>query len=112
MNGDVRPGDNLYTCSMVALDADTGKLKWHFQFMPHDVHDWDAVSDPVLADISVAGQKVRALLHANRNGHFYVLDRTNGKFLLARDYTKGDLDRWNQSGRKAPAHPRTGADRN
>ena len=51
MNGDVRPGDNLYTCSVVALDADTGKLKWHFQFTPHDTHDWDAISDPVLVDL-------------------------------------------------------------
>ncbi len=57
-NGDVRPGDNLYTCSIVALDADTGKLKWHFQMTPHDLHDWDAISDPVLVDLTVRGQKV------------------------------------------------------
>ncbi len=88
MNGDVRPGDNLYTCSVVALDADTGKLKWHFQFTPHDVHDWDAISDPVLVDLVVKGAKVKALIQANRNGHFYALDRTNGKFLLASAYTK------------------------
>jgi alcohol dehydrogenase (cytochrome c) len=88
MNGDVRPGDNLYTCSVVALDADTGKLKWHFQFTPHDVHDWDAISDPVLADIDIGGRKVKALIQANRNGHFYALDRATGRFLLARPYTK------------------------
>jgi len=55
MNGDVRPGDNLYTCSVVAIDADTGKLKWHFQFTPHDTHDWDAIGDPVLVDLTVGG---------------------------------------------------------
>jgi PQQ-dependent dehydrogenase (methanol/ethanol family) len=88
MNGDVRPGDNLYTCSVVALDADTGKLKWHFQMTPHDVHDWDAISDPVLMDLDVSGRKVKALIQANRNGHFYALDRTNGKMLFAKPYTK------------------------
>jgi alcohol dehydrogenase (cytochrome c) len=88
MNGDVRPGDNLYTCSVVALDADTGKLKWHFQFTPHDVHDWDAISDPVLVDLNIGGRKVKALIQANRNGFFYALDRTNGKLLTAKAYTK------------------------
>ena len=88
LNGDVRPGDNLYTCSVVALDVDTGKLKWHFQFTPHDTHDWDAVQDPVLVETTVSGRKVKALLHANRNGFFYVLDRTNGKMLLAKPYTQ------------------------
>ncbi len=88
MNGDVRPGDNLYTCSMVALDAETGKLKWHYQFTPHDLHDWDAISDPVLANLTVKGKPVKALIQANRNGFFYALDRTNGKFLHARAYTK------------------------
>jgi alcohol dehydrogenase (cytochrome c) len=88
MNGDVRPGDNLYTCSVIALDADTGKLKWHFQFTPHDVHDWDAISDPVLVDLAIGGRKVKALIQANRNGFFYALDRTNGKMLLAKPYTK------------------------
>jgi len=87
-NGDVRPGDNLYTCSIVALDADTGKLKWHFQMTPHDLHDWDAISDPVLADLTVRGQKVKAVIQANRNGFFYALDRTNGKLLVAKPYTK------------------------
>jgi len=88
MNGDVRPGDNLYTCSVVALDADTGQLKWHFQFTPHDVHDWDAISDPVLVDLTMGGRKVKALIQANRNGFFYALDRANGKMLLAKPYTK------------------------
>jgi alcohol dehydrogenase (cytochrome c) len=88
MDGDIRPGDNLYTCSMLALDANTGKLKWHYQFTPHDVHDWDSTEDPVLVDLKMNGGTVKALLHANRNGFFYALDRTNGKVLTAKPYTK------------------------
>jgi alcohol dehydrogenase (cytochrome c) len=80
-DGDVRKGDNLYTESMVALDADTGKLKWHFQFTPHDVHDWDAVEIPVLVDAPFRGEPRKLLVQANRNGFYYVLDRTDGKFL-------------------------------
>lgn len=90
MDGDVRPGDNLYTCSIVALDADTGELRWHFQFTPHDVHDWDAVADPVLVDLRIDGVAVPAVIQANRNGHFYALDRRDGKFLLAKPYTEVD----------------------
>lgn len=88
MNGDLRPGDNLYTCSLVALDADTGKLKWHFQFTPHDVHDWDAIGDPVLVDFKVNGAMRKAVVQANRNGHYYALDRTNGKLLFVKPYTE------------------------
>jgi alcohol dehydrogenase (cytochrome c) len=88
LDGDVRAGDNLYTCSMVAIDADTGKLKWYFQFTPHDTHDWDAVADPVLIDLMVKGRKVKAVVQADRNGFFYALDRTNGKLLHAAPYTK------------------------
>ncbi|MCI0625237.1 MAG: PQQ-dependent dehydrogenase, methanol/ethanol family [Acidobacteria bacterium] len=88
LDGSVRPGDNLYTCSLVALNPDTGKLVWHFQFTPHDLHDWDAVADPVLIDLVMNGKKVRAVVQANRIGFFYVLDRTNGKFLQAKPYTK------------------------
>ncbi len=88
LDGDVRGGDNLYTDSLVALDADTGKLKWYFQFTPHDTHDWDAVEDPVLIDMMVKGQKVKAVVQANRNGFFYALDRTNGQFLHAAPFTK------------------------
>ncbi len=86
--GSPRLGDNLYSDSMLALDADTGELRWHFQFTPHDVHDWDSVADPVLVDMEVDGEPRKALLHANRNGHFYALDRTSGEFLFARAYTK------------------------
>lgn len=87
-NGDVRPGDNLYTASVVALDADTGKLKWHFQFTPHDVLDFDSTQVPVLADIPWKGATRKALLFANRNGFFYVMDRATGEFLLGEPFVK------------------------
>ena len=87
-DGDVRPGDNLYSSSVVALDADTGKLKWHYQFMPHDEFDWDAVQVPVLADITWQGRPRKLMLWANRNGFYYVLDRTTGQFLLAKAFVK------------------------
>jgi PQQ-dependent dehydrogenase (methanol/ethanol family) len=80
-DGDSRQGDNLYTNSDVALDARTGALRWHFQFTPHDLHDWDANQPLVLVDAPFQGRPRKLLLHANRNGFFYVLDRTNGKFL-------------------------------
>lgn len=80
-DGDVRKGDNLYTECMVALDADTGKLKWYFQFTPHDVHDWDAVEIPILIDSDWKGKARKLLLQANRNGFYYVLDRVTGEFL-------------------------------
>jgi alcohol dehydrogenase (cytochrome c) len=74
--------DNLFTNSVVALDPDTGKMQWHYQFTPDDGHDWDSVQDMVLVDRVYGGQNRKLLMHADRNGHFYVLDRTNGKFLL------------------------------
>ena len=80
--GEVREGDNLYSNSIVALDVDTGKIKWHFQNTPHDVHDWDSLEMPVLIDANFRGQPRKLLIQANRNGFYYVLDRTNGKFLL------------------------------
>ncbi len=80
-NGDDRPGDNLYTCSLVALDAKTGTLRWHFQFTPHDTHDWDATEIPVLIDQPVNGKPRKLVTMANRNGFYYVLDRTSGEFL-------------------------------
>jgi alcohol dehydrogenase (cytochrome c) len=87
-NGDNRAGDNLYSDSVVALDADTGTLKWHFQFTPHDVFDYDSVQIPVLADMVWQGRSRKVMLWANRNGFFYVLDRTNGQFLLGRAFEK------------------------
>jgi alcohol dehydrogenase (cytochrome c) len=87
-DGDARLGDNLYSSSVVALDADTGKLKWYYQFSPHNEFDWDATQVPVLADINYNGSPRKVMLWANRNGMFYVLDRTNGQFLLGKPFTK------------------------
>ncbi len=86
--GHNREGDNLYSDSLVALDADTGALRWYFQFTPHDVHDWDSTHVPVLIDDTINGQPRKLVAVANRNGFFYLLDRTNGKFLLAKPYTE------------------------
>jgi alcohol dehydrogenase (cytochrome c) len=82
LNGAVRPGENRWTCSIVALNPDTGKLVWGFQVSPHDTHDWDANEVPVLADADFGGQRRKVLMQASRNGYFFVLDRTNGKSLL------------------------------
>ncbi len=81
-NGEVRPGDNLYSDSVLALDGDTGEMSWYFQFTPHDIHDWDAIQIPVLADIELDGEPRQAMLWANRNGFYYTLDRATGEFLL------------------------------
>ena len=86
-NGAQRPGDNLYTASIVALDGDTGKLKWHYQFTPHDVYDYDSVQIPVLVD-NWAGSRINVVTWANRNGNFYALDRETGRFLLGRPFVK------------------------
>lgn len=87
-NGDVRKGDNLYSDCLLALDADTGRLKWHFQFTPHDVHDWDSTAVPVLVDAPVAGVPRKLVVFPNRNAFYYVLDRVTGKFLLGKPYAK------------------------
>jgi alcohol dehydrogenase (cytochrome c) len=87
-NGDKRGGDNLYSDCVVALDADTGKLKWYFQFTPHDDFDYDAVQVPVMASINWLGQQRKVMMWANRNGFFYVLDRNTGKFLLGKPFVK------------------------
>jgi alcohol dehydrogenase (cytochrome c) len=87
-NGDNRKGDNLYSNSVIALDPDTGKLKWHFQFTPHDLHDWDATETPMLVDAEFGGRPRKLLLHADRNGFFYVLDRLTGELLLAEPFVK------------------------
>ncbi len=81
--GDPRPGDDLYTDSVLALNPDSGELKWYFQFTPHDLYDYDATETPVLVDVQENGTTRRLLAQANRNGFFYVLDRTDGKFLRA-----------------------------
>jgi alcohol dehydrogenase (cytochrome c) len=87
-NDDERRGDNLYSCSVLALDPDTGKLKWHYQFTPNDVHDWDSTQNPVLLDTVFLGQPRKVLAWPNRNGFFYLVDRTNGKFLSAKAFVK------------------------
>jgi alcohol dehydrogenase (cytochrome c) len=85
-NGDVRPGDNLYADSAIALDADTGALKWHFQFVQHDTHDWDAVQVPVLVDADWRGRPRKLVYWAHRGGFFYVLDRSTGEFLMGKPF--------------------------
>lgn len=102
-NGDDRPGDNLYTCALLALDATTGALRWHFQFTPHDTHDWDAAQVPVLFEGRVRGVARKLVAMANRNGFYYVLDRATGEFLSGTPYIRQDwaegLDR---NGRPIP----------
>jgi alcohol dehydrogenase (cytochrome c) len=87
-NGAVRPGDNLYTSSVVALDPDDGRLRWHYQWTPHDVWDYDGVNEVILTDLPIGGRTVRALIHADKNGFFYALDRSNGRFLYAKQFAR------------------------
>jgi len=87
-NGDARPGDNLYSCSVVAIDADSGKLRWYYQYTPHDVHDWDSNEVPLLIDAKVNGKPRKLLAQANRNAFFYVLDRVTGEFITGKAFTK------------------------
>jgi alcohol dehydrogenase (cytochrome c) len=82
-----RSGDNLYTDSIVALDADSGTLRWHYQFTPHDTHDWDSNHVPVQAELTIAGEPRQVVMVANRNGFFYVLDRVTGELLVAKPFT-------------------------
>jgi alcohol dehydrogenase (cytochrome c) len=86
--GDSRPGDDLYTACVLALDADSGELKWYFQFTPHDLYDYDATETPVLINTKENGTVKHLLVQANRNGYFYVLDRANGKFLYATPFVQ------------------------
>jgi len=85
-NGDGRAGDNLYSCSLLALDATTGERRWHFQFTPHDVHDWDANQIPMLVDAVYGGRPRKLVVTANRNAFYYVLDRETGEFLQGTPY--------------------------
>jgi alcohol dehydrogenase (cytochrome c) len=84
----VRPGDDLYTDCVLALEPDTGKLKWYFQFTPHDLFDYDAVETPILIDAVYHGAPRKLLVQANRNGYIYILDRTNGQFLSAAPFVE------------------------
>ena len=87
-NGDVRMGDNLYADSALALNGDTGDMEWYFQFTPHDVHDWDAIQIPILADIDVEGESRKVMMWANRNAFYYTLDRETGEFLVGKPFAK------------------------
>lgn len=87
-NGDMRLGDNLYADSVLALDGDSGQLSWYFQFTPHDVHDWDAIQIPILADLDYDGQSRKVMMWANRNAFFYVLDRETGEYLLGKPFAR------------------------
>ena len=86
--GDVRAGDNLYADSLIAVDVDTGALRWHFQFTPHDVNDIDATEIPILIDADFRGRPRKLLLFANRNGFFYIFDRVTGEYLHAKAFAR------------------------
>ena len=99
-NGDVRKGDNLFSCSVLALDPETGRRKWHYQFTPNDTHDWDATEDVILVDRQYGGRLRQLLMQADRNGVFYILDRTNGTFLSATPFVRADwVSGWDKAGR-------------
>jgi alcohol dehydrogenase (cytochrome c) len=87
-NGDVRMGDNLYSDSAMALNHETGGLEWYFQFTPHDVHDWDAIQVPILADLEMDGEMRKVMMWANRNAFFYTIDRVTGEFLVGKPFAK------------------------
>lgn len=87
-DGDGRPGDNLFTNSVVVLHASSGKLAWYFQFTPHDEHDWDSSQTPILADLSINGSERRVVCWLNRNGFYYVLDRITGQFLMGTPFVE------------------------
>ena len=86
LSGSSRPGENPYTCSIVAINPDTGKLAWGFSVSPHDTHDWDAVETPVLVDADFHGKPRKMVMQSSRNGYFFVLDRTTGESLLTAPY--------------------------
>jgi len=87
-NGDVRMGDNLYSDSALALNGETGELEWYFQFTPWDVHDWDAIQVPILADLEIDGEMRKVMMWANRNAFYYTLDRETGEFLVGKPFAK------------------------
>jgi alcohol dehydrogenase (cytochrome c) len=87
-DGAARIGDNLYSCSVIALNPDTGKLQWYYQFSPHNEFDWDSTQTPVLADIAWQGRTRKVMLWANRNGMFYVIDRITGEFMKGQSFVK------------------------
>ena len=108
-NGKGREGANLYTCSVVALNADTGKMVWYYQFSPHDTHDWDATEVAVLVDGSLNGQPRKLLAQANRNGYFFLLDRTNGKPLVVKPFALSNSYLGVDNGQLVPNPAKEGA---
>ena len=99
-NGDVRLGDNLYSDSALALNGVTGNLEWYFQFTPHDIHDWDAIQVPILADIRYGGEMRKVMMWANRNAFYYTLDRETGEFLVGKPYARQTwAERLDENGR-------------
>ena len=109
LNGPARPGDNPWTCAIVALNPDTGKLVWGFQASPHDTHDWDAAEVPVLVDGTIDGAPRKLLIQASRNGYYFVLDRTTGKSLLTTTFATGELGQGSRQGRPADSRSGEGA---
>ncbi len=106
-DGTSRPGDNLYTSCIVALNADTGKMAWYFQTTPHDTHDWDATEVPVLIDDTIDGKSTgrprKLLAQANRNGYYFLLDRTNGKNLVTKPFIQANWAKGiNEKGQPIP----------
>jgi PQQ-dependent dehydrogenase (methanol/ethanol family) len=108
-NADLRKGDNLYSDCVIGLDADTGKLKWYYQFTPNDPHDWDSTQDMVLADQVIDGKPRKLILHADRNGWFYVLDRTDGKFLFAKPFVRQNWNLGFDKNGRPMVDPKSGA---
>jgi alcohol dehydrogenase (cytochrome c) len=105
--GQGRKGDNLYTCSIVAINPDTGKMAWYFQVSPHDTHDWDAVQTPVLIDGVIDGKPRKLIAQASRNGYFFVLDRVTGKSVVSQPYvplnwSKGEVKEGDRRGQPIP----------
>src|SRR5690606_21380537 len=89
-NSEMRPGDNLFSNSVIALDADSGKRKWYFQHIPNDAWDWDSMNENIPVDVDVDGKKVKAIANAHKNGFMYLNDRTTGKFIRANSFTTVD----------------------
>ena len=85
---DYRPGDNLYTSGMFAVDADTGQVAYHFQYTPNDPYDYDGINENILVDVNIAGNDRQAFIHADRNGFFYAIDRNNGEFIYGVPFVK------------------------
>jgi alcohol dehydrogenase (cytochrome c) len=103
-DGAARVGDNLYSCSVIALNPDTGKLQWYYQFSPHNEFDWDSTQTPVLADIEWQGRTRKVMLWANRNGYFYVIDRITGEFMKGQPFVKTNwATGFDPKGRPIPA---------